>query len=466
MSAGRTTTILMILLALLLLMIACGDDYQPEEVKEHFFGPTRLAVHPDVLQDEGPLLYAVNTWGGSMTIIRVVGYDIIKDHSLDPYNPDVIWLGKAPHDIVITPDGGTLYVTDALRDAVRLVDPEDPWTVSELDLEFDGARLDVVPPVIDRDTLEFTTPEVWRERPEIWFMDGANDRLVVWDHAAMEVAGEVALPSTPVEIEVSVDGQSVFVTSVDGMLRVVDAAAQALTDIEVFLGGKPGAIAENSDNDDLYVLNIDPPQLHIIDRRDWQQTDEEIYFHAALNDMALSTSGAYGFVTSDDGFLYYFFPRQRRVCGSSYEPPRFFDKGPNSNPELTDIQTKDCLTSEEEWRISYLQSIDAWEVEGTSSGLQFTYAATGQAYASDRDEIRFVIRAGDRAPSDGDTFRLFTDSGEPPVPIGTVPRGVIVSPVADDEEFFGEDRVFVADPGTNSVTRLITFETDNRNIID
>ncbi len=467
LSAIKTTAWLLAAgLLVLALVVGCGGDVNPTEAKEHFFGPVAMAVEPFPLQDDGPLLYAVNTWGGSLTILRVQGYEIIKDHSDDPFNPAVIWLGTAPHDIAITPDGALLYVADANNDVLRTVDPADPWTVTELDLQLEGARLSIVPAVIDRETLESSTPEVWRERSELWIAEPMANRLLVWDHAAMELAGEVALPGSPVELQVSLDGRQVFVTTDEGMLYVVDAAARALSGVEVALGGYPGDIVENPDSDDLYVLNVDPPRLHIIDRGTWTEVDEQLFFPAALNHMALSTDGEYGFITADDGFVYYYFPERRRVCGSSHTQPRFYDKGPGSNPQLTNIETKDCVTSDEKWRVSYLQLEDAWEVEGTSSGLQYTLAYTGQAYASDRGEIRFVVRGGDLHPSDGDTFRFSTDVGERPVPVGATPRMVVVSPIADDEEFFGKDRVFVADPGTNSVTRLITFDTENRNIID
>jgi DNA-binding beta-propeller fold protein YncE len=451
---------------LCLIGLACEGDFEQEEFVEHFHGPTELAVEPFPLKAEpGPLLFAVNTFGGSLTVMEVRSNTFLREHKDSKFDDDGLFVGPAPRDIAITPDGELLYVTDAGNEPVWTVDPQDPWEHRPLDLKLDGARLSIVAAQIDRDTLESTVPDAWAERAEVWFALPSESSLAVFDHNRGEIVGTVELPSPPVDLQVSRDGNTVFVPCEDATVRVVDAVSRELTGEEIFLGGRLSRVVEGRFADDLYVLNIDPPRLHIVDRDTWTELEDQIFFPAALNDMALSTDGSYGFVTSDDGFVYYFYPRKRRICGSSYEAPRFFDKGPIGNPSLTDIQTRDCITTEEDWTIEFIQADDSWVVEGSASGVQFNRAYTGRAYTSDGGELRFIVRDGGRQPSDGDMFRLSTDVGKRPVPIGTVPRGVVVSAI-NDEFDFGEDRVFVADPGTNTVTRLITFDIEDRDVIN
>lgn len=445
-------------------LAACGGGGGQALEDRHFYGPTEMVVEPVPLQ-ERVLAFTVNTWGGCLTIFEVNGYEIVRDYSDEEFDRDVLWLGTAPQDIAVTPDDSLVYITDANPDRVRTVETIKPWTVREIDLELDAARVSIAPAAIDPETLVSTVPELWSRQPDVWFTDPKQNRLVAWDHASQGVVGVVELPAAPRDLQVSRDARQVFVTCDDGTVRVVDAITRELTDRAVDLGGLPGRIVESPDSRSLYVLNIDPPQLHVIEANTWRQTEDQLFFPAALNDMALSTDGRYGFISSDDGYVYYFFPESRRVCGSSFSDIRFFDQGAASNPRLVNAETRDCVTRREEWEIRYNQLADAWEVEGTVSGVQINLAFTGQAYESDRGELRFLIRGGDRHESDGDKFRLQTDVGIAPVPAGATPRGIVVSPI-NEEEDFGEDRVFVADPTSNSVLRLITFDDENRAVID
>jgi hypothetical protein len=127
---------------------------------------------------------------------------------------------------------------------------------------------------------------------------------------------------------------------------------------------------------------------------------------------------------------------------------------------LTEIQTADCVTQKEVWTIAYDQDEDYWKVEGTKSGPQASVAYTDQAYAADHAQLKFIIRSADRHPSDGDFFRLQTRVWQEPIPVGSLPDGVVVTPLDDDP--YG-DKIFVADAGAEMVTRLLTADAENQN---
>ena len=445
---------------LLLLAAACGRRFQAAEVIAHFYGPTQMAIDPDPHRTDGALLYVLNTAGAALSILNAHTQEIIKAWSSDPYDETVLRLGRAPLDIAITPSGELLYITDTWRDRVRTVATADPWTITKTDLVLEGARVSIAPATLDVDTHRPVVPAAWDARHEVWFTDPVNSRLLVWDHAAGRLVDEVALPSPPVNLRVSGDGERVFVVGEDATLRVVDAADRSLTDIAVSLDGRPDTIVESRDGAYVYVLNIDPPQVHVIRTADWRETEDEITFPMAVNGMAMSTDGKLGFITSDDGYLYYFFVGARRACGSSATHPYFFDQGPRGDPTIENVETVDCVTRKETWTITYRLDLLAWEVEGAKSGLQTNLAYTNQAYISDQGELKFFIRAGDYRESDGDYFQFDTNVGVAPVPMGAIPTGVAVTPDLDLPQY---DNVFVADTAGESVDRIFTKTDKNEN---
>jgi hypothetical protein len=257
---------------------------------------------------------------------------------------------------------------------------------------------------------------------------------------------------------VSRDGQRVFVTCQDATLRVVDAETRTLLDVAVNLGGHPDRIAESEAGDFVYVLNVNPPQLQVVETATWTETNDQIKFLTPLEDMKMSSDGTLGFITSDDGNLYYFYPALRRACVASYDPPTFFDVPPFSNPTITNIETADCLTHEEIWTITYDQSQGYWRVEGSTSGLQTNVASTNQTYISDRQGLQFTIRSGTYQESDGDFFRIHTTVYQDPVPVGQLPEGLLTTPARNDPNV-GFDWIFIADTGGNVVNRILTDET-------
>jgi hypothetical protein len=181
-------------------------------------------------------------------------------------------------------------------------------------------------------------------------------------------------------------------------------------------------------------------------------------FPMALNGMAMSTDGTLGFISSDDGYVYYYFVDYRRACGSEADHAYFFDQGPRGNPTIERIETTDCLAVEETWTIIYHLDLLAWEVRGSHSGRQANLAYTNQAYVSDEGEIRFFIREGDYRESDGDFFQFQTEVGVAPIPVGAVPTGLAVTPDQDEPEF---DLVFVANTTGQTISRIYTGEDAN-----
>ncbi len=455
-------------LGLLLLAAACGGTTGVEETYTHFYGPTEMAADPDPFKEGGALLYVLNTAGGCLTIMNTDTYDIVKGYSSDDRSDDVLWLGQAPLDIAIVPTGELLYVTDTWEDNVRTVDlvaMEDEsnlWTIAKLPLVFETARVSIVPITIDPVTKATSVPAAWDARHEVWFTDPAHSRLVVWDHATQRQAATVELPSPPTALQVSRDGNRVFVLGEDAVLRVVDAAARELLAGETEIGGRPVRVVESRDGAWLYVLDIDPPRLHVIASATLAETDDEVTFPLAINGMAMSTDGELGFITSDDGFAYYFWVEYRRACGSAATQPFFFNQGPRGNPTMENVSTTDCVTEEETWTVRYNHELLAWEVSGSHSGDQINLAYTNQAYASDNNEVKFFIREGKYRESDGDYFRFETTVGVAPIPVGSVPWGVVVMPDIDEPEY---DRVFVSDAAGKSVSRIFTGDDTNEGAI-
>ncbi|MHA1569350.1 MAG: YncE family protein [Alphaproteobacteria bacterium] len=459
----RLLAILMLLPLLTPLASCGGGGYDAGEIYINFFGPTEMAVEPFPLKEDGAYLYVINAAGGSLSIMNTFGFDIIKKHEMDVYSDNALWLGNAPVDLAITPTGQLLYVTDAWNDAVRTVDTADPYPIAELDLVLEGAHVSIVPVSIDLQTYDPVVPAAWDERHEVWFSDPVANRLLVWDHRAAAIADEVALPATPIDLQVSRDGERVFIVCLDGALRVVEAATRTLLDITVDLGGYPRRVVESREGDLLFVLNIDPPELQIVETATWEQTDDEITFPMAINGMAISTDGRLGFITSDDGFVYYFFVKARRACGSSAEPAYFYDYGPQSNPTIEQVDTTDCVTRDETWMVTYDHDLGAWEVSGSRSGRQFNLAYTGQAYISDQGHVSFLIREGRYKVSDEDRFRFRTRVGVAPITVGTIPVGVAVTPYTEE---LAEDLVFVANSGSHTISRLYTGADENLGAIE
>lgn len=445
---------------LIMLVASCGGGgYQAPETVYHFFGPTEFAIDTDPLGTDGAYLYVINSAGGSLSILNTFGFDIVKTHNDDdPYDEDTLWLGKAPLDIAITPNGETLYITDAWNDVVRTMETSEPYVVQKTDLLLNAARISIVPVTIDPETYEPTVPQAWKDRHEVWFSEPAENRLLVWNHLSGEVEDEIALAAEPYDIQVSRDGDQVYLVCRDGILRVVDAATRTLLDIEVDLGGRPRRVVEGHKGNLLYVLNVDPPELHIIDKSTWLETDDEITFTWAINDMALSTDGRLGFISSDDGYLYYFFIRERRACGSSADRPYFYDKGSLSNPTMERIDTTDCITRDEIWTVTYQQEYGAWLVRGEHTGLQAGLVFTDQAYISDRGHVSFIIHEGPYHVSDGDHFKFRTRVGVTPIPVGALPVGVVTTPYQSEIE---EDLVFIANSGSHTISRVYTGEDEN-----
>jgi len=455
------TTILLLTLAL---AIGCGGGgYDAGDTVRHFYGPTEMAVEPNVLEETGPLIYTVNTAGANLTVMESIGFEIVKSYTDDRYNEKAIWLGEAPIDIAVTPDGDRLYVTDARTDAVRLVELYDPWPGEVADLVLRDARVAVVPVAYAPETYAAVAPPAWDARHEVWFTDRDNDRLLVWDHQRQALVDAVELPAEPVNIEVSRDGETVYVLDADANLLIVDAAARELTGDVVDLGGWPTRLVETLDGSTLFVLNNDPPRLQVVETDRWALTEDEITFPLAINGMALSTDGKTGFISSDDGNVYYFFVEQRRACGSAADRPYFYDEGRRSNPTLEEIETTDCVTREEEWELTFKEEFNAWQVEGTRSGLQYNLAYSDQRYESDYGHVSFRIRRGELRESDDDHFKFRTRVGVAPIRVGLVPTGISVVPYYFE---LSEDLVFVANSGSHSLSRIYTEEDENLGAIE
>jgi len=130
----------------------------------------------------------------------------------------------------------------------------------------------------------------------------------------------------------------------------------------------------------------------------------------------------------------------------------FVDRGAPSNPVLfTDPDTaravvgSQCggIARDETWTLTYDGVAGAWQVEGSVSGPQLGFAREDERYTTDDGGISFLILAGTRPSTDGDSFVFILDDGV--LELSSVPdaSGQFVVPF----DLPGPPRVFTMDAG-------------------
>ncbi|MBN2798782.1 MAG: hypothetical protein JXX28_06490 [Deltaproteobacteria bacterium] len=77
------------------------------------------------------------------------------------------------------------------------------------------------------------------------------------------------------------------------------------------------------------------------------------------------------------------------------------------------VQVNPCagVAREERWTLRYREVLQAWEVEGSVSGPQERLAFEDTRYVSDKGEVSFTLRAGNRPTEEGWTIDFFVLPG-------------------------------------------------------
>jgi hypothetical protein len=98
----------------------------------------------------------------------------------------------------------------------------------------------------------------------------------------------------------------------------------------------------------------------------------------------------------------------------------FFDEGSASNPTFEDgnglgeeIEVSACggIVRDEDWTLTYVEVLGAWQVEGSLSGEQGNLAIENQRYVSDNGSISFLIASGSAMSTQGDQLVFSTRAG-------------------------------------------------------
>jgi hypothetical protein len=137
--------------------------------------------------------------------------------------------------------------------------------------------------------------------------------------------------------------------------------------------------------------------------------------------------------------------------------PEFTDELPESDPKLKDLETSTCLgvTQSEDWTLTFEE--DGYRVEGSFSGLQSQPAREGEAYTTDQGEVSFLVEAGDKPTTPGDSFIFSTDEGIGGLYVGAAARALYLDSeqglvwVADQ----AGGRILVVDPAVGEIEKII-----------
>lgn len=466
------------LLAALLAAAGCGQPSPMDfGIHNRFAGPTRMAIAQNFLDPYGPLLFVANNAGGTITVINAKKYIVLSAHASNEDDLDVVRVGRAPYDVALTPDGTRLFVTDAWLDHVRTVEgwagrrPDVFDAYVEIDpegvplLKYDIAIRDVPLMVRAGEIAIQSAPAPDGRSVPVYVTDPDNDRVAVIDSATGEIYDEAILPGAPTHIAITRAGDRLFITGRDGELWFIDGTSNTLLAGETIgLGGDPGRMTVSKPEDELYIVNADPPQIHIVSlSRPPRLLDNEVLFPTSPNNLASANDGRYVYVSGDDGYIYVFDTDTRRICDSWGGRVFFTDFWPVSNPALERIEVKDCAVRSEQWELVYHIEEDEWTVNGTQSGLQSGRAKSNQFYRTDDGALGFFIRENDLHSSDGDTIYFETSVGIAPIRVGLVPNALAVIPYYLNPI---EDIIFIANTGSHNLSILFTEEFKRIGVIN
>lgn len=113
----------------------------------------------------------------------------------------------------------------------------------------------------------------------------------------------------------------------------------------------------------------------------------------------------------------------------------FSDVGFQSSPQLVFdaggeslVSTHPCggVTRTEFWTLTYSESLQSYEVEGSRSGVQLGRLFEGDRYVSDAGEISLLILPGTQPTTDGDQWNFSVNDGVTPVQLQELPGDPLI----------------------------------------
>ncbi|MEC7241763.1 MAG: hypothetical protein VXW32_11040 [Myxococcota bacterium] len=167
-------------------------------------------------------------------------------------------------------------------------------------------------------------------------------------------------------------------------------------------------------------IALDAPVLGMATSRQALQLPETTGFGANYQDstVAISTfAGELWLAEASTGCFV-----QTAVGPFAYTPASgfFFDEGAPSNPSFEDangtaeaIEVSACggVVFDEDWTLTYVEALGAWQVEGSLSGVQERLAVEDERYVSDTGSVSFMIVSGSAFSTQGDQLVFSTRAG-------------------------------------------------------
>ncbi len=451
-------------------MMTCGGggtSYSGGQ--DRFAGPTRLAVAQNFLDPYGHYLFVANSHGGTIAVINAQRYSVLSAHTNDIDDTDVIRVGRAPYDIALTPEGDKLFVTDAWLDRVRVVSGWAGRTPGVFDvlIEFGDEGQRYLRYDIEVDELDAVVRAgdiAIQKRPArsgssvpVFIADRDNFSILVLDSATGEQFAQIDLGEEPTSLLVTAEGDKLFVATAEGRIYFIDGQSLTLNvDQTLDIGGILRGMAMDKYENTLYVINSDPPELHVIELEgDPVLLDTDITIPDAPTGIVGTGDGENFYISSNNGYVYTYDVDTMRLCNSWVGRIFHRDEWPPSDTKLERVEVKDCRVRNEQFEVVYHEDAEEWTIRGTRSSLQEGRAISNQYYETDNGALGFFIRDEGNHASDGDTFYFQVDVGTAPVPVGRVPGDIVATPYYLDPRY---DVLFVSNSGSHNLSMIFTYE--------
>ena len=286
----------------------------------------------------------------------------------------------------------------------------------------------------------------------------ASGRLVFFDLNAAEPAGELPLPEGSQPYRYAVDESTSTIYVADSGLDVVHRVAMdvenpvlsAVSQIPVGFQVSDLAFAAGEDFSHLFLARADANEVVVWDLELGTQKDvnprTEAVDGIALDapvlgmatsreELALPETTGFGANIVDSTVAIATFAGELWLAEAStgcfvqtavgpyaYTPTSgfFFDEGAPSNPTFEDgsgsaesIEVSACggVVFDEDWTLTYVEALGAWQVEGSLSGIQQNLALEDERYVSDNGSVSFMIVSGSAFSTQGDQLVFSTRAG-------------------------------------------------------
>ena len=223
---------------------------------------------------DGKRLYVVNATRGT---VKVVDIDLTSAglHSV----LDTVGVGTGPTAIAVSPDAAHAYVANGEDGTVWVIDTSSGERVSTVAVGQRPSAMAVSP---DGETLYVTN-----------FLDNS---VSVIDTATAAVAKTLVVGGLPVDVAVSADGSRVYTAnSQSNSVSVIDTVTGEV--INILVGGSPSSVAPSPDGAYLYVTESYADRVAVVDLAA-RMVITRVAVGDGPEDVALSPDGAYAYVAN------------------------------------------------------------------------------------------------------------------------------------------------------------------------